>query len=738
MSIANIANGYVKRITDAIVNPGASINIALNKEVIYDDFVSNIVRTADISSNNPEGPPYPNILSQFASYTPLFTFAVLEPSQLNDPYTYRNNPASLKHIIFSSAGRFDSQRQTTSFTPAPEYFVENFSFKTQITSTPSAGNTNIMSATMEVIEPYSMGLLLQSLAAGAISAGYPSYNESPFLVKLDFVGFKQDGAVFTSTEKLSKYFIFGIKDIKFTVDEGGSRYSVELFPYSFNALTDTTSRVFNDVKLSGEKVIDVLSQGQESLCAALNKIQLKNQKEGIQDIADEYVILFPTDWTDTTGLNVNSTVGANAAIVDPQLTGTVTTVSPAPASVDFGQGPIGQASMGFGLGAGGNYDFAGEADAIDPDTGVLIIDKMTIDPKKRTFSFPAGTPIIQMISQVILASQYAAAAIKSANLDEQGMIQWFKIEPQIQLLGFDGLRGRRARKFIYRVVPYFLHASVFRNPTAAPPGYDKLRKVCAKQYNYIYTGQNNDLLKFEISINSLFHTMKAPVPIQQSDTVTNKDVQKPSDEPVTKPKSEEGNNPAALGTIGSSPALPNKQATKPPTKGGYGATSVEEHVAIHMNNAILYSAKDLIEIEIEILGDPYFLVDHGMGNYLGVGYTSPKDQITGDGTMNYSGTETFVNMVFRTPVDPNLGTENKGGLFAFPPGESENPYSGLYRVITCTNNFKEGVFTQTLKMNRMVMQPQDFPEGYRPDRAKAFAVNTEEKEESNDQSVIDI
>jgi hypothetical protein len=47
---------------------------------------------------------------------------------------------------------------------------------------------------------------------------------------------------------------------------------------------------------------------------------------------------------------------------------------------------------------------------------------------------------------------------------------------------------------------------VFRAPGTNPPGYKKLNELVAKEYNYIYTGKNNNVLKFDIQINQLFHS----------------------------------------------------------------------------------------------------------------------------------------------------------------------------------------------------------------------------------------
>jgi hypothetical protein len=62
-----------------------------------------------------------------------------------------------------------------------------------------------------------------------------------------------------------------------------------------------------------------------------------------------------------------------------------------------------------------------------------------------------------------------------------------------------------AKKITYRVVPYYVHQSIFSNPSSAPVGYSELMKTVVKEYQYIYTGQNVDVLKFDININNLFY-----------------------------------------------------------------------------------------------------------------------------------------------------------------------------------------------------------------------------------------
>jgi hypothetical protein len=116
----------------------------------------------------------PNPLEQFASYTPLWTMACLEPKQFNDPSSYRDSPSKLKHVVFASGGRFDKQRVTidgpTAGGQVPEYFVNNFQMNCIIAASEKTGNSKAIKFSFDIYEPYSMGLLLQSMQVSAKKA----------------------------------------------------------------------------------------------------------------------------------------------------------------------------------------------------------------------------------------------------------------------------------------------------------------------------------------------------------------------------------------------------------------------------------------------------------------------------------------------------------------------------------------------------------------------------------------
>jgi hypothetical protein len=104
----------------------------------------------------------------------------------------------------------------------------------------------------------------------------------------------------------------------------------------------------------------------------------------------------------------------------------------------------------------------------------------------------------------------------------------------------------------------------------------------------------------------------------------------------------------------------------------------------------------MVTIVLEILGDPYWLVDSGFSNYF-ASAPSPTSQITDDGTMNYESGNVYVYLTFRTPIDVNTTT----GLYDFSQVGEESPFGGIYRIVLCENTFADGNWKQKLKCVRM-------------------------------------
>jgi hypothetical protein len=690
-----------------LANAGAVTNLVAG---IAPPTVRDLVTTATATQQGRNVQGFPNDLEQFASYTPLWTMSALTPQQFNDPRSYRNNPSDLKHVVFSSAGRFDEQRVNTLY-GTPEYYVNNFVMQSVIAASQKTGNSNAIKFSFDIYEPYSMGLFLQSLQIAALEAQHPSYLQAPYVLRLDFLGFKDDGTIFTGIKP--KFFTCKLVKVTFETTETGSNYKVEAIPFNHQAFGETMNTIPTDIAIKAKKqdtkvtLKQLLVEGEDSLCAALNRIQQKLVTDEKQNLPDEFVVEFPERYDQI--INTSSVESNNRATVNPTVASPRIVGSPTISTQEFGENAIGSADMGITAGTGGNFTFKREADVIDPATGKIQRNQMVIDPKNRNFQFSQGQSITNVITQMVLSSDYATQALKQ-NPSSEGFINWFKIDIQIQLLAFDDKRGDFQKRLIFRVVPYKIHVSIFSPPTSAPPGYAELEKKIAKRYEYIYSGQNNDVLRFDITINNTFYAGSNPTAEEDSGSNANVDQKSVGEETPVQTKTNQGpaGGAAIASTVGGRKQGPDYAALNE-AGSPKGQDTTQELVAKSFHRAFLNNSADLISVELEILGDPYWMVDSGISNY----FAPPSienELTTGDGTMNYEGSDVYIYLTFKTPKD----IDESRGLYEFPNDGRESPFSGIYKVIQCENTFADGTYRQKLKCIRMPLQAADFDNERQP------------------------
>ena len=646
---------------------------------------------------------YMNPLEKFASYTPLWTFSCLDPKQFNNPASYRGKTSSLKNVVFSSAGRYDSVRSKVSAggsaVTSPEFYVNNFNMISVLAPNAKTGNSSAISFSWEIYEPYSMGLLLESMQTAAIEAGYANYMDNcPYLLRLDFQGYTENGQPFAGQDRLTKYYVCKLKKVTFDVNEQGSVYKVEAIPYNHLAFGQLINQTYTDISLEGGSVKEVLISGQKSLCTVLNSKQEQLVKDQKQDFADTYFVWFPAGPGDQPPPPPPSTIDRALFVVNDDEGNPLPGFDTTPPE-QFGGNAIGLSTLDFDIKSGGTYPTTKEGDAYDDKTGVLDRGSMRLTPNARTLMFTQGQTITQMITSVIMNSKYVYSVFDDVKKSPTGEVFWFKVDVQIQLKEFDSKRSDYSKHIIYRVIPYKVHSSIFTAPGAVPQGYKQLSKKIVKNYNYIYTGINQDIVKFNLQFNNMFFTGTRPAKENNSRNIANKGASNTSNdaEPTTK-ANDTTNQSGQISRTGTPPVgkqLGSEGAD--PT----GEDTVQKRVAAQFQDAFLKGGSgDMIQADMEILGDPYYLVDSGLSNYYAPEY---KDGINADGTMTYDGSDVYIYVTFRTPTD----VAPEKGLYDFK-STSVSPFSGIFKIIKVESMFKDGLFTQNLKLTRMQKQPTDF------------------------------
>jgi hypothetical protein len=648
----------------------------------------------------------PNPLTQYASYVPLWTLSALTQAQLNDPSLYRDKPTSSTSVVFSSAGRYDKQRISTQF-GSPEYYVDDVDIVSLIGPNPKTQNASAHTFKFKVFEPYSMGLFLQSLQAAARNAGFPNYLHSPYLLRLDFQGWDIDGNAYQSP-KLSRYFPIKLVNMTFEANEGGSSYQVEAVPFNGAAFGDIINKVYKDINIIGSTAKEALATGENSLVRVLNQQFDQQKKDGLVAVPDQLLIIFPPPQGQAAASEPKSEDN-NKATASP---GEQSSKPPSGLPTEVGDNAISGSSLGFTLESGGNMSFMKDSDVRD-EQGNVVRDKVKIDPTSRTLMFTQGQAISDIITEVILNTEYVRKSAEQLKKNPDGTVSWFRLDAQIKLGDYDILRTDYSKIIIFRVIPYNVHSALFMTPNKSPQGYKELEKSIAKRYEYIFSGKNEDVFRFNLRFNNTFYTA-----ISSSNPKDNKDVvdaaknSSVSGEQPIRARTPDGDPNAQFAAGGNAPVAAEIDTYGNRIPNASNTNDQRRIIAQDFHNAFINSDTDLISADIDILGDPYYIVDSGMGNYFAQAYDS---RFNADGTMDYEGGTVYVHLSLKTVVDVDADE----GLYKFQTSDGTglttnggrakiSPFGGIYRIVAVSHMFSGGVFKQRLDILRMKGQANDF------------------------------
>ena len=686
-----------------------------------------------------------NILKAYASYNYIVTLACLTVNEINFPNsTYR---ARSPQVTVLRSGGGAPGKATTAFESSNaqlEYFIDEIEMDTVIAPTTQTRTSNATISSFTVMEPYSMGLFLQTLMIAANNAGHADYLKAPYALIIEFVGYDDDGRV-SNSQLGRRVFPISLNKVDFDVTGGGSRYNIRAHAWNEGSLSTAAQSSRTDIKVTGNTVTELLQTGPLSLTNILNqRIREKAIADGAGAInKDEYVIMFPKELSSSLGLSNNDDGSGDLAAMTIQdyyarVSPGNTEFSKLPPSaaadveVNFNKyqqlfsnssisrqvrriaessellNDIGKSTIVESMATGGAQPFGQEAYTKN-EKDVFISDNVQISNDFRTFQFQTGTTIEQMIEEIVILSTYGQKAATEIKPDSNGMIPWFRIHTQTFLVSDEQVRsvsGQNPRIFVYAVVPYLVHSSVFNNATQPSVGIEKRKQQAAKQYDYIYTGQNDDIIDFEINFNNAFFKAVSSG-INSSGTAQTQT--RDSTNNANDPNFTQSEGAAGVVSLTGNPNVTEVANAVSTGQGGGGdADSPKVQVARMFNEAIVNNNVDLVTMDLTILGDPYYLADSGQGNYSSPPSGDPA--YTADGTMNYQRGEVEVNVNFRTPID----YPTKGGDMIFPTGLSGtgdtvpvNAFGGLYKVNTVKNSLSGGKFTQVLKLIRRPNQTSD-------------------------------
>jgi len=558
-------------------------------------------------------------------------------------------------------------------------------------------NTNATDIRFTITEPRGVTLLerLQRLAGTVLVTTREKYIHAPYLLEIKFKGYNQTGKPVPTLSK-PKYIPIRITDMTFEVTASGTQYRVTAVPFSNQALKSIVSTIPHNIELTAKTVGDIFNSEVTKVVDESTKINNTNQ--GIDGPAVSPSLVKRTK---VKNLGEILTDSQKTRTGTPPLSGNAKTIIskngkpyqvPPPAEkYDTYNFLIADEIANAKLNLGDLYDVLNtpvptdgekknkkKTDRSQFETYVQGLTRgVKLDKDTGIFKINAGTDISKLINLVIMHSDYMDKNIEE-NPDQYAKsgdpINWFSIRPVIQsATGKGGGYDRKEGRYKYDIMFAVEKATIYYHDFPWAKKSKPIGQGYHKTYDYIFSGQNTQVLDFQLKFNTAFLQVM---------------------------------------TAGTGSPFANKSATAPFTpvqkevvdsiEGN--TTNVEDNItrkrAKDLFSSVMSDGVDMVNLDMQIVGDPAWIPtsDAYWQDKVRKGeqYTQAFME---DGTINYNLSPPFIQVNLKTPTDYNETT----GL-QDPSKAINSSFSGIYRITQVDSTFSGGAFQQRLTGLRAPMQ----------------------------------
>ena len=697
------------------------------------------------SAYNPSSYTEPNVLNQYASYNYLFTLSGLTNDQIENPINIVNG---VPHDVVARSGGIGTESKFSDFRQNEFKFAKNtdkttievkkariedvipdaqnsdailkrrhdiFFEKVNITSVPRPNEErklmNFTKIEMELSEPLGV-TLFEKLRACAFNNGYVDHNDAPFLLTIEFRGYDSNGKMLGNVIT-KRHLPIIITNAEMDVTQGGTRYSVTAVPWTEFAMSNR----FLYSRAQGSTSGKTAGKALQGFFDQLNEAQNKEIESGVRTLADDYVITLDS-YLDNAGVTTEGMDTEQVGITNADTM-----------RARFKQG-----------------------DSI----AKVITDVMLGLDIFRDIYTDAVTKYWNNVSQVLKPVAYDDLTEKYLPMPDP-MVGWFKILTTIYTeKDFDTKTKMHKKVVRFHVEPYKVHILNFTVPGLG--GNNLWGKTAKKDYNYIFTGKNTEIIDLKINYkysyfqSRLLDTTRSQTGIQPGSIET--DQQK---------KMRLANQVYGSGTY-PEPSTPLRSYPDG-RKAADGATEdrANRSGADEFFQYLTSPRGDMVKVDLTIMGDPAFIgqdmflpmsrnfsrgstkASNGRLQQAKPGETGVINTVgaikgfewdSNLNCFNFDQAEPLVRVNFKFPTDIN---ENQG-LMNFSVLEDVQ-FNGLYRVSQVESIFDQGTFTQQLLLVRLNNQTGNTqPDIFKRSQGETDAINKAKAEvqKQNDDDFNDI
>ena len=654
--------------------------------------------------------PIPNRLHQYPSYIYGLSLHLLTEDEYND--MVNTQTYTPKRVLIASAGRYSPDNFPRSEFFDKDFYFEDLNLLTTIAPNNLSRNTNSIDTSFTIIEPYGF-TLIERIIKAAKAVKSQNYVVMPYLLQIDFFTIDDAGKIVGAVEELRKRIPIKFTKFDVRVSGKGAEYKITASAYNhsaydkntvttpanFEVVAGSVSEFFQSIEgtqadtvsstgnqVPGERAItEQFNQGPNFNATASNTVytRVKSYGTAINEWCEKLKINGKVSENDVYRFEFDDAIGKSLFTHPDIVTPKRTRMKDARTPNDF----VNIKRQG-----------AGEEQAI-------------YDPSKVVFQINYGTTIEKLLEYVIRNSDYIQNQLilpedpdydqKRKQMAEEPL-NWFKIVPIVRLRKFDKIRGIFAREITYKVTPY----KIFNVRLDIAPQGTQLYPC--KNYNYIYTGKNDDVFDFDINFNALFTSQITAYRNSLAELNPSADSNSIAQQTQNFPNYSGGDASVEPNAVMPSILHPIVQNSTASATGG--ANDTKQVAAVDLADSIMTNTLgDMMILKLKILGDPDFIKQDD------IFYRAPMASITAtptkptgederllpnNGSLVMDNGELYAQVLFRTPVD----IDESKGLMEFDPNYKNSLFSGLYRVVEVTSHFQGGQFTQELELARLPRQ----------------------------------
>lgn len=664
-----------------------------------------------------------NPLHNYASYTYNITLCALHPNEYNEMMQNPDTAYVPKHALMSSGSRRTYNRDPRF---DKDFYIEDLRFETVIGLNAQTKGSNVVKMQFTIREPLGVSLFDRLLDMSR-ALGIENYLEIPYLIVIEYFGNLDDGSL-AQLSGHRKYIPIKIISAKLNIKNAGSEYAVDAVPFNHVAfMSEGTGTTPANLQIPAKTVGEFFSS--ESIVNIREQLAIAD-KEREEQLNDERTGKFDSwssdSWTPkdvrteeqrrrkapvifnassySSALNEFEQYSLEKEVISiPHIYKFAIDEEIANAEIiNYPELPSGRVYQD------GNLAYRGPNS--DSNAGKIA----------GMFSIKAGMSVIDVINMVIKSSAYIKDnLLKKENATEDEIkndkaitvekakppIDWFKITPIVNLLPYDEKRNIYACEITYVIQKYQMHN------TKSPLAKKTTPTEVLTEYNYIFTGDNKDILDLQIDFDVLFYILA---------TVGKTKWENVNDSPVTNYQNKETGNLKNNTNIAFQPATIN--VSDHSSHHTDGSTETQEKIAVSdfWNSMISSSRGDMINVRLKIIGDPRYIKQDDF-YFNRMNKPAIGDGLSENNSVLYDSQERYVRLNFKTPADYDENT----GMLETNSKYSQSGFSGIYRVIVVENDFVGGKFEQTLDMIRIFDQE--------PDQNPAEATNEERVEQTSRQ-----